>query len=165
ALLSEMALAAWIFSWLGVAWWIGALAGIGITATLHGICCHVFDNPERPKEAIFRIRRFVSLPAVVAFLVAFALGVLARYVRGELAVALLPALSFALWLGTLSLVILSASLFTIAHIQGWSARHGKQFRGLDNEERASGAFLAELRAEDIRPAAVASRSPFAGALS
>src|SRR5207244_2051012 len=63
------------------------------------------------------------------------------------------------------LVILAASLFTVAHIQGWSARHEREYRELDNEERASGAFLAELRAEDMRPEAVASRSPFAGALS
>src|SRR3989441_3914448 len=165
ALLCEMALAAWIFNWLGVGWWMGVATALGITLTLHGIFLHLFDNPERPKEAIHRLRTRVSLPAIFGLLVALAVGVLARYVQGELAVLLLPAFSFALWLGTLSLVILAASLFTVAHIQGWRARHEKQFRGLDNEERASGAFLAELRAEDIRPAAVASRSPFAGALS
>ncbi len=165
ALLCEMALAAWIFNWLGVGWWMGVATALGITLTLHGIFLHLFDNPERPKEAIHRLRTRVSLPAIFGFLVALAVGVLARYVQGELAVLLLPAFSFALWLGTLSLVILAASLFTVAHIQGWSARHEKQYRELDREERASGAFLEELRAEDIRSDAVVSRSPFAGALS
>ena len=165
ALLCEMALAAWIFNWLGVGWWMGVATALGITLTLHGIFLHLFDNPERPKEAIHRLRTRVSLPAIFGFLVALSVGVLARYVQGELAVLLLPAFSFALWLGTLSLVLLAASLFTVAHIQGWSARHEKQYRELDNEGRASGVFLEELRAEDIRPAAVDSRSPFAGALS
>src|SRR5437016_11952117 len=113
ALLCEMALAAWIFNWLGVGWWMGVATALGITLTLHGIFLHLFDNPERPKEAIHR---------------------------------------FALWLGTLSLVILAASLFTVAHIQGWSARHEKQYQEFDNEERVSSAFLDQLRAEDIRPA-------------
>src|SRR5437867_101127 len=165
ALLCEMALAAWIFNWLGVGWWMGVATALGITLTLHGIFLHLFDNPERPKEAIHRLRTRVSMPAIFGFLVALAVGVLARYVQGELAVLLLPAFSFALWLGTLSLVILAASLFTVAHIQGWSAHHEKQYRELDNEERASVAFLDQLRAEGTRPEAVDSRSPFAGALS
>src|SRR2546430_12411052 len=101
ALLCEMALAAWIFNWLGVGWWMGVATALGITLTLHGIFLHLFDNPERPKEAIHRLRTRVSLPAIFGFLVALAVGVLARYVQGELAVLLLPAFSFALWLGTL----------------------------------------------------------------
>src|SRR3989442_1394668 len=131
ALLCEMALAAWIFNWLGVGWWMGVATALGITLTLHGIFLHLFDNAERPKEAIHRLRTRVSLPAIFGFLVALAVGVLARYVQGELAVLLLPAFSFALWLGTLSLVILAASLFTVAHIQGWSAHHEKQYRQFD----------------------------------
>src|SRR5207244_7811169 len=119
----------------------------------------------RLKEATHRLRTPASLPAIFGFLVALSVGVLARYVQGELAVLLLPAFSFALWLGTLSHVLLAASLFTVAHIQGWSARHEKQYRELDNEGRARGVFLEELRAEDTRPAAVDSRSPFPGALS
>src|SRR5881296_948774 len=165
ALLCEMALAAWICGWLGVGWWMGVATALGITLTLHGIFLHVCDNRERPKEAIHRLRVRVSLPAIFGFLVALAVGVLARYVQGELAVLLLPAFSFALWLGTLSLVILAASLFTVAHIQGWSARHEKQYRELDNEERASSAFLDQLRAEGTRSDTVVGRSPFAGALS
>src|SRR5207244_10844408 len=153
-----------IFNWLGVGWWMGVATALGITLTLHGIFLHLFDNPERPKEAIHRLRTRVSLPAIFGFLVALAVGVLARYVQGALAVLLLPAFSFALWLGTLSLVILAASLFTVAHIQGWSARHEKQYRELDREERASGAFLDQLRAEDIRPEAVDSSLPYTGAI-
>src|SRR2546427_840994 len=162
ALLCEMALAAWIFNWLGVGWWMGVATALGITLTLHGIFLHLFDNPERPKEAIHRLRTRVSLPAIFSFLVALAVAVLARYVHGELAVLLLPAFSFALWLGTLSLLILAASLFTVAHIQGWSARHEKEYRGLDNEERTSSAFLDELRAEEKRTEA---HPPFAAGAS
>ena len=161
ALLCEMALAAWIFQWLGVGWWMGVATALGITLTLHGIFLHVFDNPERPKDAIYRLRTRVSLPAIFGFLVALAVGVLARYVRGSLAVMLLPAFSFALWLGTLSLVILAASLFTVAHIQGWSARHEKQYRELDHEERVSSAFLDELRAEEKRTEADVEHPPLA----
>src|SRR5207237_319435 len=87
-------------------------------------------------------------------------GVLARYVHGALAVLLLPALSFALWLGTLSLLILAAGLFTVAHIQGWSARHEKEYREIDDEERVSSAFLDELRIEGSILEAPVGHSPF-----
>src|SRR5437867_11411796 len=165
ALLCEMALAAWIFNWLGVGWWMGVATALGITLTLHGIFLHVFDNPERPKEAIHRLRTRVSLPAIFGFLVALAVSVLARYVQGSLAVLLLPAFSFALGLGTLSLVILAASLFTVAHIQGWSARHEREYRELDEEERVSSAFFDELRAERIRTEAPGERAALAARAS
>src|SRR5207247_5604506 len=165
ALLCEMALAAWIFNWLGVGWWMGVATALGITLTLHGIFLHLFDNPERPKEAIHRLRTRVSLPAIFGFLVALAVGVLACYVQGELSVLLLPSFSFALWLGTLSLVILAASLFTVAHIQGWSARHEKQYREFDHEERVTSAFLDELRAEEKRTEAGLGHPPLAAEAS
>src|SRR5439155_726727 len=99
------------------------------------------------------------------FLIALAVAVLARYVQGELAVLLLPAFSFALWLGTLSLVILAASLFTVAHIQGWSARHEREYRELDEEERVSSAFFDELRAERIRTETPGERAALAARAS
>ena len=148
ALCCEMALAAWVFQWLGVGWWMGVLMALGITTTLHGIFLHVFDDRERPKESICRIKTFASRPAIFGFLVALALGVLARYVNGSLAVLLLPAFSLALWLGTLSLLILAASLLTVAHIQSWSARYETQNRKLDHEQRVSSVFLNELQADD-----------------
>jgi hypothetical protein len=165
ALLCEMALAAWMFQWLGVGWWMGVATALGITLTLHGIFLHVFDNPERPKEAIYRLRTRVSLPAIFGFLVALAMGMLARYVNGPLAVLLLPAFSFALWVGTLSLLILAASLFTVAHIQGWSARHEKQYRKLGNEERETSAFQSELQSEEVRTEEDVEHPPFAAATS
>jgi hypothetical protein len=140
---------------------MGVATALGITLTLHGIFLHVFDNPDRPKEAIHRLRTRVSLPAIFSFLVALAVAVLARYVHGELAVLLLPAFSFALWLGTLSLLILAASLFTVAHIQGWSARHEREFLKLDNDERVTSAFLGELRAEEKRSEEPVGNSAFA----
>src|SRR5437660_11801923 len=109
---------------------MGVAPALGITLTRHGIFLHLFDNPERPKEAIHRLRTRVSLPAIFGLLVALAVGVLARYVQGQLAVLLLPAFPFALWLGTLSLVILAASLFTVAHIHGCSAPRGQHYRCL-----------------------------------
>src|SRR5437667_1933186 len=147
ALLSEMALAAWIFDRLGVAWWFGVLTALFITFTLHGVFLQIFDNPERPKEAIYRIRRAAALPAIFGFLIALGLGMLARYVYGSMAVALLPLFSLSLWLGTISLLVLAASLFTVAHLRGWSVRYEKQYRKLDAEERASSSFLKELQDE------------------
>jgi len=147
ALLCEMGLAAWIFSRLGVPWIFGVASAICITFTLHGVFLHVFDNPERPKETLHRLKCFASAPAVVGFMTALALAVLARYVSGNMAVALLPLFSLALWLGTISLLMLAASLFTLAHIRGWSLRYEKQYRALDSEERASVAFLKELNRE------------------
>src|SRR5207249_10432254 len=64
ALLSEMALAAWIFHRLGIAWWFGGPTALFITFTLHGAFLQIFDNPERPKEALHRIRRAAALPAI-----------------------------------------------------------------------------------------------------
>src|SRR2546425_11448256 len=46
ALLSEMALAAWVFQRLGVAWGIGALVALGITFTLHGVFLYLFQAED-----------------------------------------------------------------------------------------------------------------------
>src|SRR5207247_1679170 len=141
----EAGLAAWIFNRLGIAWWFGVLTALFITFTLHGVFLQIFDNPERPKEAMYRIRRVAALPAIFGFLIALALAMLARYVYGSMAVALLPLFSLSLWLGTISLLVLAASLFTVAHLRGWSLRYEKEHRKLDAEERASSAFLKELQ--------------------
>src|SRR5881396_3662267 len=147
ALFSEAALAAWIFNRLGIAWWFGVLTALFITFTLHGVFLQIFDNPERPKEAIYRIRRAAALPAIFGFLIALALAMLARYVYGSMALALLPLFSGSLWLGTISLLVLAASLFTVAHLRGWSLRYEKEHRNLDAEERASSSFLNDLQGE------------------
>src|SRR3989475_6361944 len=147
ALLCEMGLAAWIFERLGVAWWIGVLTAIGITFTLHGIFLHLFEDEERPKETLRRIKHYAAIPAIIGFVIAIAGGALARYVTGSLAYLLLPLFSFSLWLGTLSLIVLAASLFTIAHLRGWARRHEKEYRKLDTAERCCAAFLKELEEE------------------
>jgi hypothetical protein len=107
----------------------------------------IFDNPERPKEAVHRLRRVAVLPAIFAFIIALVLGVLARYVYGSLAVALLPLFSVSLWLGTISLLALAASLFSVAHLKSWSLRYDREYRALDTDERASSGFLEELQGE------------------
>src|SRR5438128_10684878 len=122
ALLSEMGLAAWMFHHLGVHWLFGVLSALCITFTLHGVFLHIFEDSERPKRTLHRIRCFASVPAICGFLVALALAVLARYVSGDLALALLPLFSLALWLGSLSLLAVAESLFTLAHVRDWSRR-------------------------------------------
>jgi len=147
ALLSEMGLAAWIFGTLGVSPILGALSGFLITFTLHGVFLQVLDSPDRPKETVWRIRTYVSLPATIGFLVALATGILGRYVYGAAAIALLPVFSLALWLGTLSLILLAASLFTLGHLKAWSARYEKTYRQFDDEHRETLDFLEELERE------------------
>ncbi|MCI0622778.1 MAG: hypothetical protein L0387_14145 [Acidobacteria bacterium] len=150
AFLCEMGLAAWIFWHLGVGWLFGVLTALFITATLHGVFLQIFNDPERPKETVHRLKTRAALPAIIGFLAALGIGILARYVSGGMALLLLPLFSFSLWLGTVSLLILAASLFTLAHVLGWSARHDKAYRKLDDEERASAAFLGELQPEAAR---------------
>src|SRR5256712_113063 len=153
ALLSETGLAAWIFLRLHVPAWIGALTALGITFTLHGVFLFACENEDRPKETVDRVKRYAAIPAIVGFLIALAGGALARYVTGNLAYMLLPLFSFSLWLGTLSLIVLAASLFTIAHLRGWASRHENEYHQLDSEERASASFLRELLQEEQRTAA------------
>jgi hypothetical protein len=145
ALAGEMGLAAWIFHRLDAPWWLGASAAVCITYTLHGVFRQLFDNPERPKEIVHRLRAHAILPAALGLLIALALAMLARYVSGDLAYMLLPLFSFALWLGTLSLLVLAACLFTLAHVLGWSVRLDQEYHALDAEERACADFLKELR--------------------
>ena len=71
---------------------------------------------------------------MAGFLAALAFGMLARYVYGGLALILLPLFSIALWLGTLSLLLLAAALFTIAHLRGWTLRHEVLYHQRDAEE-------------------------------
>src|SRR2546425_7519590 len=143
-----MGIAAWIFQPLGVAWWIGVPRAIGITFTLHGIFLHLFEDEERPKETLHRIKHYAAIPAIIGFVIAIAGGALARYVTGSLAYMLLPLFSFSLWLGTLSLIVLAASLFTIAHLRGWAKRHENEYWQLDGDSRASKAFLDQLEVEE-----------------
>src|SRR2546427_227930 len=147
ALLSETGLAAWIFLRLHVPAWIGALTALGITFTLHGVLLFACESEDRPKETVDRIKRYAAIPAIVGFLIALAGGALARYVTGSLAYMLLPLFSFSLWLGTVSLIVLAASLFTIAHLRGWAQRHEREYYKLDTAERACAAFLEELEEE------------------
>src|SRR5439155_26188679 len=106
------------------------------------------ESEDRPKVTVDRIKRYAAIPAIVGFLVALAGGALARYVTGNLAYLLLPLFSFSLWLGTLSLIVLAASLFTIAHLRGWASRHENEYHRLDSYERASASFLRELLQEE-----------------
>src|SRR2546425_6066973 len=147
-----MGIAAWIFQPLGVAWWIGVPRAIGITFTLHGIFLHLFEDEDRPKETWRRIKHYAAIPAIIGFVIAIAGGALARYVTGSLAYLLLPLFSFSLWLGTLSLIVLAASLFTIAHFRGWALHHEKEYRKIDAESRASTAFLRQLEHEEQQTA-------------
>src|SRR5881397_306577 len=148
ALLSETGLAAWIFLRLHVPAWIGALTALGVTFTLHGVFLFACENEERPKETVYRIKRYAAIPAIIGFLIAVAGGALARYVTGRMAYMLLPLFSFSLWLGTLSLIVLAASLFTIAHLRGWAKRHENEYWQLDGDSRASKAFLDQLEVEE-----------------
>src|SRR2546422_1722323 len=147
ALLCEMFLAAWVFSRLGVSSWFGVATALFITITLHGVFLQLFDDSERPKRAIHRIKHVVLIPAIVGFLAALAFGMLARYVYGSLALILLPLFSISLWLGTLSLLLLAAALFTVAHLRGWSLRHQIAYHQHDAEEQANVTFLKELKDE------------------
>src|SRR5439155_18330993 len=61
ALLCEMGLAAWIFHRLGVAWWVGALTALGITFTLHGVFLYIFEDEQRPKETVYRIKHYAAI--------------------------------------------------------------------------------------------------------
>src|SRR5206468_2633794 len=99
----------------------------------------VLANPTDAHDS--RLYRLTGVIAVAG-------GALARYVTGKMAYVLLPLFSFSLWLGTLSLIVLAASLFTIAHLRGWALRHEKQFRGIDDACRASKAFLDQLETEE-----------------
>src|SRR6266581_9189140 len=106
ALLCETGLAAWVFMRLGVSPIIGALTALGITFTLHGVFLYVFEDEDRPKETMYRIKHYAAIPAIIGFIIAVAGGALARYVTGRIAYMLLPLFSFSLWLGTLSLIVL-----------------------------------------------------------
>ena len=102
------------------------------------------------------------MPAIFGFLIALALAMLARYVYGSMAVALLPLFSLSLWLGTISLLVLAASLFTVAHLRRWSLCYEKEHRKLDAEERVSSAFLKELQGETGKKATPRAVEPAQG---
>src|SRR6266446_5876623 len=74
ALICEMGLAAWVFGRLGVPAIFGVVSALCVTLTLHGVFLHVFDNPERPKETVHRVKCLASTPAIIGFLIALALA-------------------------------------------------------------------------------------------
>lgn len=143
--IGEACLAGWIFDHWGVPWWYGVVTAVIVTGVIHGAFHFMFFEEASPKCSVYLIRRFVVLPSSIAFLLSFGLFALARYVYDtSVVLVLLPALSIGLWLGTLSLLMLSGSLFTVAHMLGWSGRLYGEYRSVDDERQASESFLREL---------------------
>jgi hypothetical protein len=145
ALLVEMGLAGAIFALRGVPWWIGALGALGLTLVLDA-ALHIvlFGKTQRPKESLRKLKRYVIAPAFAGLLLAVALVVLARYVEGTAAVKFLVLFSLALWLLTMSFMVLAAALFCAAHLYGTTERLERKYLTLEYEERITKAFLAEL---------------------
>ncbi len=147
--LGEAGLAAWIFAHWQVPWWIGAVTAVVVTVVLHGAFHVLAYEEERPRRAIYLIKRYAVAPASLIFFVAFAVFALARYTYDPTFVLiLLPAFSIGLWLGTLSLLVLSAGLFTIAHILNWSRRAAREYWATKQRMQENENFLSELRGGD-----------------
>lgn len=144
--LGEAGLAAWIFAHWQVPWWIGAVTAVVVTVVLHGAFHALAYEEQRPRRAIFLIKRYAVAPASLTFFLAFAVFALARYTYDPTFVLiLLPAFSIGLWLGTLSLLVLSAGLFTIAHILNWSRRAALEYWATKRLMQENENFLSELR--------------------
>ncbi len=152
ALGGEMLLAAWLFASRGINPWVGALFALAITLIFErAIHFAVFGSTghRRPKRAIRRLRNFAFYPALVCFLFAVAMSIVARTVEGSLAASDTVVIMVMAGWGflTLGLVFLASSLFAAAFIYRWSARLADRFAILDRDQRASTAFLAEIRRE------------------
>lgn len=143
---AEASLASWIFYHWQVPWWIGAITAVAVTVILHG-AFHVLTYDEaRPRRAIYLIQRYAIAPAAALFFVAFAVVALARYAYDpNFVLFLLPLLSIGLWLATLSLLVLSAGLFTIGHIFAWSERAAKDYWSVQRRLSEYQNVLTELR--------------------
>lgn len=147
--LGECGLAAWIFAHWQVPWWIGAVTAVIVTVVLHGAFHVLAYEEQRPRRALYLIKRYAVAPASLTFFVAFAVFALARYTYDpSFVLILLPAFSIGLWLGTLSLLVLSAGLFTIAHILNWSRRTALEFWAIKRHIQENENFLRELRSAD-----------------
>lgn len=152
ALLGEMALGAWIFSTRGLSAWVGAGFALAITLIFErAIHFAVFGSTgqRRPKRAIRRLKNFAFYPALACFFIAVLMSIVARTVEGRAAasnaVVVMVTTSWAVL--TLGLVFLASSLFAAAFIYSWSERLASRYRSLDRDERASRAFLEEVRRE------------------
>ena len=152
ALAAEMSLAGWIFYRLQVVWWYGSLAAF-LMAGIIGAGIHFLaDDPDRPKNTQFMVKRYAARPAFKLLLLAILLVILARYVYGWAVLFLLPVFGAALWVGTFTLMVFSAALFTNTYLLVWSLRDTKKFESLDEESGMTAAFLEELNSTQPPPA-------------
>ena len=158
ALLAEMGLAAWIFALRGIPPLYGMFAAVAVTFILDGALHLVFfSKTARPKEALRQLRHIVIIPAFIGFLFAAMLIALARYVEGPMAYRFLALFSLALWVGTVSLLLLAGALFCAANVYGTTLRLEREHSQVAAEEQGTTAFLMELEREDAQSGAESAR--------
>lgn len=147
-LVLEILLAIWVFIVsLGLSWIFGALTAVLLALFAHILVSTLFRKVERPRESRRKIRKYVMIPSLALFIPSASILLLVRTLGGPIALLFLPVFGFLMWLTTVSLIGLVASLLSTAHLLDWSFRDASEFNALERERIDTETFVEYLRKE------------------
>ncbi len=134
---------------IGLPYWLGVLITLFFVLVLKGGLRFLFRDPERPRLVLERLRRQIGLWSFLTFVFAITALLSALRLPGSWAAALIPFYAGALLLTTLSLCILSASLWVAWQLLSWSraAERDYSVKELDLRE----AVVLERYLESLAP--------------
>lgn len=127
ALLGETALGTAIAIRNGLPFWSGVFIASVLAIFFDAAFLFAWLRAKRYREALDKLRRFLLKPSLIIFGIALPVFFLGRMARGQMAVSLATVVSVSLWLATLSLLVLGATLLACAFIYNWTKRDKGDF--------------------------------------
>lgn len=146
SLLIEVVLGTAIASRNGLPLWTGVFIALTLAIVFDALFVLAWLRAKRYREALDKLRRFLLYPAGIIFGIALPIFLLGRMVRGQMAASLATVVSVSLWLSTLSLLVLGATLLACAFIYRWTKRDKADF----DEEMAKQTALRVTMDKTLR---------------
>ncbi len=153
-LILEAALGTWMFHervgfLLGWSILAALLAVILLASAFHGLFLLAFRRPDRPREVLGKLRRYLVFPSLIISGFCSAILLLVRIIEGKTAVFLIGALGIGLWGGTIGFVLASTALWAAARIIDWSYHFYRYYSKKEHElvmwKIARDSFFNELQ--------------------
>lgn len=130
---------------------IAVSMGMILDAAFLLVCWRV----KRPRAALDKLRRYFLHPSLIVLGLALPIFFLGRMSRGAMAVSLVYLITVSLWVGTLSLLVLGATLLACAYLYNWTHRDRAEFDDVIDIQTALRVTLdkalRELAARGVNP--------------
>ena len=144
---AEGLLTAYIFGRMGMSAWWAIIVAVLIGLFVETIISFSLKNVDRPRETLRRIKHWIMVPSATVFFFSFILLLLARTIKGDLAVLLLPAFNVSLWTITIGLLGVVGACLAASEVWAWSKRDERGYDKLEKEETKTMAVRDKFNRE------------------